>query len=152
MKLYSVCYSSSVSSQYCSERGERVPLSLYILETRREGTIVIVLYFHFMTLQSTDARENFPRKSTRFLTFSTNHRYESKVLLLSLLLIHSVLHFIIFSMPNRPRKPPFSMSMLGKNFYFTPVHRPISPQSFTFTQMKILNICIQKINKTRLLS
>ena len=53
VKLYSVRYGSSVSSQYCSERGERVPLSLYISRTRREGTIVAVLYFHFMTLNST---------------------------------------------------------------------------------------------------
>ena len=55
-----------------------------------------------------------PGKSTRFLTFSKNHRRESKVLLLLLLLLHSVLHFIIFSMPNRSRKPPFSMSVSGK--------------------------------------
>ena len=37
-------------SQYCSERGERVPLSLYISRTRRERTFVAVLHFHFMTL------------------------------------------------------------------------------------------------------
>ena len=116
MKLYSVRYGSSVSSQYCSERGERVSLSLYIPRTRREGTIVAVLYFHFMTLYSTDAKVNFPGKSTRLLTFSTNHRHERKVILLSLLLLHSVLHFIIFSMPNRPRKPSFSMSVSGKIF------------------------------------
>ena len=81
------------------------------------GTIVSVLYFHFMTLHSTDAKVNFPGKSTWFLTFSKNHRRESKVLLLLLLLLHSVLHFIIFSMPNRSRKPPFSMSVAGKIMY-----------------------------------
>ena len=79
-------------------------------------TIVAVLHFHFMTLHSTDAKVNFPGKSTRFLTFSTNHRRESKVLLLSLLLLHRVLHFSIFSTPNRQRKPPFSMSVSGEIF------------------------------------
>ena len=103
--------------QYCSERGDRVPLSLYIPRTRREGTIVAVLYFHFKTRHSTDAKVNFPGKGTLFLTFSINHRRESKVHSLSLLLLHSVLHFIIFSMPNRPRKQPFSMSASGKNIY-----------------------------------
>ena len=42
--------------QYCRERGERVPLSLYIS----------VLHFHFMTLHSTVAKVNFSGKSTRF--------------------------------------------------------------------------------------
>ena len=67
-----------------------------------------------MTLHSTDAKVNFPGKSTRFLTFFKNDKRESKVLLLLLLLLHSVLHFIIFSMPNRTRKLPFSMSVSGK--------------------------------------
>ena len=67
-----------------------------------------------MMLHSTDAKVNFPGKSTWFLTFSKNHRRESKVLLLLLLLIHSVLHFIIFSVPDKPRKPPFSMSVSSK--------------------------------------
>ena len=35
---------------YCSERGVRVPLSLYISRTKREHTFVAVLHFHFMTL------------------------------------------------------------------------------------------------------
>ena len=52
--------------QYCSERGERVPLSLYISPTRRERTFVAVLYFHFMTLHSTDAEVNFSGQSTWF--------------------------------------------------------------------------------------
>ena len=33
-------------------------------------------------------------------------------------LLQNVLHFIIFSMSNRPQKPPFSMSVSGKIFYF----------------------------------
>ena len=57
--------------------------------------IVAVLYFHFITLHSTDAKVNFPGKSTRFLTFSTNHRRESTVLLLSRLLLHSVFHHFL---------------------------------------------------------
>ena len=52
--------------QYCSERGERVPLSLYISRTRRERTFVAVLHSHFMTLHSTDAKVNCSDKSTRF--------------------------------------------------------------------------------------
>ena len=51
---------------YCGERGERVPLLLYISRTRRERTFVAVLYFHFMTLHSTDAEVNFSGQSTRF--------------------------------------------------------------------------------------
>ena len=53
--------------QYCSERGERVLLSLYLIS--------------ILTLHFTDAKVNFPGKSTfaqRFLTLSTNHRRESK--------------------------------------------------------------------------
>ena len=45
------------------------------------GTIVSVLYFHFMTLHSTGAKVNFPGKSTfaeGFLTLLINHRRESK--------------------------------------------------------------------------
>ena len=44
--------------QYCSERGEKVPLSLYISRTRRERTFVAVHHFHFMTLSSADAKVN----------------------------------------------------------------------------------------------
>ena len=106
--------------QYYSERGERLPLSLYISRTRRERTFVAVLHFQFTTLfvtASYDCILQTPDKSTRFLTFPKNHRCECKVLLLLLLLLHSMLHFIIFSMPNRSQKPPFSMSMSGKNYY-----------------------------------
>ena len=46
--------------RYCSQRGERVPLSLYIPRTRKEDTFVAVPYFHFMTLHFTDAKVNFP--------------------------------------------------------------------------------------------
>ena len=49
--------------QYCCERGERVPFSLYISQTRRERTFGAVLHFHFMTLDSTDAKVNFSGKS-----------------------------------------------------------------------------------------
>ena len=52
--------------QYCSKRGERVPLSLYISRKRRERTFVAVLHFHFMTLHSTDAKVNFSGQRTRF--------------------------------------------------------------------------------------
>ena len=52
--------------QYCGERGERVLLSPYISRTRKERTFVVVLYFHFMTLHSTDAEVNCSGQSTRF--------------------------------------------------------------------------------------
>ena len=57
--------------QYCNERGERLPLSLYISRTRRERTFVAVLHFHFMTLHSTDAKVNFSGKSTNFVLASS---------------------------------------------------------------------------------
>ena len=85
--------------RYCSERGERVSLSLYISRTKRERTFVAILHFHLMTLFVTafyDCNPQTPGKSTRFLTFSKNHRRESKVLLLLLLSLHRMLHFIIF--------------------------------------------------------
>ena len=76
--------------QYCSERGERVPLSLYIavhFSTEERACIfVAVLHFHFMTLFVTafyDCILQTLGKGTRF------HRRESKVLLLLLLLLHS---------------------------------------------------------------
>ena len=83
MKFYSIRYGSSVSTATAvnEQRVERVLLSLYIHWTRGEGTIVVVLYFHFMTLHSIDAKVNFPGESTfsqGFLTFSTNQRRESK--------------------------------------------------------------------------
>ena len=79
----------------------------------------------FLWLHSTNARVNFAGKSKRFLTFSKkNHTRESKVLLFLLLFLHSVMHFFIFSIPNRSRKPPFSMSVSGKNL-FRKIHRYI---------------------------
>ena len=107
VKMYSVRYGSSGSSQYCSERGGRVPLSLYIHWTRREGTIVAVLYFYFMTLHSTDVKVNFPGKHIRFLTLGV------KVKFFYFCHYYYIVHFINFSMPNRPQKPPFAMSVSG---------------------------------------
>ena len=59
--------------QYCSERGERVPLSLNISRPRRERTFIAVLHFHFMTLFVTafyDCIAQTPGKRTWFLTSS----------------------------------------------------------------------------------
>ena len=72
--------------QYCPERGERVPLPLYSSRLRRERTFIAVLHFHFMTAFY-DCIPQTPGKSTRFLTFSKNHRRESKIVLLLLLLL-----------------------------------------------------------------
>ena len=47
--------------QYCSERGERVPLSLYISRLRSERTFVAVLHFHFMTLFVTASYDCIPQ-------------------------------------------------------------------------------------------
>ena len=47
--------------QYCSERGERVPSSLYFFRPRRERTFVAVLHFHFMTLFVTDFYDCIPQ-------------------------------------------------------------------------------------------
>ena len=97
--------------QYCSERGERVPLSLYIAvhfsTEARACTFVAVLHIHFMTLFVTAFHRRsvkvhgFTGMKVRFF-YSCYHYYTV------------VLHFIIFSMPNRSRKPPFSMSVSGK--------------------------------------
>ena len=86
--------------QYCSEWGERVPLSLYISRTSRERTFIGVLHFHFMTLFVTafyDCIPQTPGKSTRFITFLKNHRLESKVLLLLLSYYYTVCCISSFS-------------------------------------------------------
>ena len=69
--LYAVVHRSVVRTAVNEGRGYRSPLSLYIPRTRREGTIVAVLHFHFVTPHSADAKVNFLGKSTRFLTFWT---------------------------------------------------------------------------------
>ena len=54
-------------------------------------TFVAVHHFYFMTLfltASYDCISQTPDESTRFLTFSKNHRRKSKVLFFPILLLH----------------------------------------------------------------
>ena len=107
--------------QYCSERGERVPLWLFIAvhfsTEERACTFVAVLYFHFMMLFVTAFYDCIPQtlgKSTRF------HRRESKILLLLLLLRHSGAAFHHFLNAQQVMKAVVFHVSVGQNIVICP--------------------------------
>ena len=101
--------------QYCSERGERIPLSLYISRPRRDlcRCTSFPFYSAFLWLLFMTAFHRRPVKVHGFLLSQKITGAKVRFFFL-LLLLDSVLHSIIFSMPNRSRKPPFSMSVSVK--------------------------------------